>query len=314
LFVEQGQAPSPARAGAFFTTVLLAGIGLSILPPILPDAAGLILRQLSMFVGISLLFTAFLETQPLRQVFRLRGLSIVGIVKSLFLGLLSWGLVYVMTSLILLLVRRLGGEMYQPYPELETYSFPVALLLLGLLPAFCEEFAFRGYVLYSLGPMGSRVAIILTGLLFGALHLSLIRLIPLSLLGMVFATAAHRTGSILPSMIMHFVNNATVLGLSYGFRNAGDLTSDMSMPDPGGITLLFLVIATAALGMVVWAMVHNFSPDDLASPPAEAPPLPETVRAPRASRWLLLVVPLLPAILIYTWAASMEVIKVFRTH
>lgn len=219
--MRQGQPPSPARAAVFFTVILLAGMGLDFIPRMLPGPAGVVLRHLLMFVGISLLFTAFGDRRPVREVFRLRWLSPGGVVKSVCLGLASWGLVSVLGSVIILLVQRLGGTMYQPYPELQQLPFGVALLVAGLVPAFAEEFAFRGYLQYGLQGLGARTAVILTGLLFGVLHLSIIRLVPLALLGMIFAAAVQRVGSILPGIIMHFVNNATVLALSYGLQQPG---------------------------------------------------------------------------------------------
>ncbi len=51
-------------------------------------------------------------------------------------------------------------------------------------------------------------AIGITAALFGIYHMSLIKLIPTGLLGLVFCYVAYRTDSIYPAMLMHFLNNA----------------------------------------------------------------------------------------------------------
>ena len=55
------------------------------------------------------------------------------------------------------------------------------------------------------------------GILFGAIHSNHASLIPLSLLGMVFAAAYHRTGSLAVPVIMHSLFNCvSFLVLTYG--------------------------------------------------------------------------------------------------
>jgi membrane protease YdiL (CAAX protease family) len=311
LCVRQGQPPSPARAAVFFTTLLLAGIALSNVAP--PGPVGGAIRHVLMFVGIALLFTTFADGRPVREVFRLRALSLWGVVKSICLGLASWGLIYMLGSLMILLVQRLGGKMYQPYPELQQLPFGVALVVAGLIPALCEEFAFRGYLQYGLEGLGPRAAVVLTGLLFGVMHFSVVRLVPLALLGMIFAAAVQRVGSILPSMIMHFVNNGTVLALSFGLGQAGSGSADTSGPSPSGMTLVMMTGVVITLGLVVWAMLKSFGPGDLARP-AEGPVRAEQQQAEvrgGLGRWVPVILGLLPGLALYAWAGLQELHTVF---
>jgi sodium transport system permease protein len=90
-----------------------------------------------------------------------------------------------------------------------------AVLLMALVPAVCEETAFRGYILSGLErTYRTRSAIILSALLFGFLHvlLSLFQqLFNAVLLGLVLALLAVRSRSLLPGIVFHFLNNALVL-------------------------------------------------------------------------------------------------------
>ncbi|HEV3167806.1 MAG TPA: ABC transporter permease subunit/CPBP intramembrane protease, partial [Isosphaeraceae bacterium] len=90
-----------------------------------------------------------------------------------------------------------------------------ALVLLALVPAICEETAFRGYILSGLErTYSTRSAIIFSALLFGFLHvlLSLFQqLFNAALLGLVLGLLAVRSRSLLPGIVFHFLNNALVL-------------------------------------------------------------------------------------------------------
>ena len=95
------------------------------------------------------------------------------------------------------------------------------LLTFALIPAVCEEVLFRGAILGALIPsLGEQPArawrhllpmVLLSGLLFGMIHLSWGRMVPTMLLGTSFAVAILRGGSLWTAMAMHAVNNALVV-------------------------------------------------------------------------------------------------------
>lgn len=86
------------------------------------------------------------------------------------------------------------------------------VILLGIagLPAIFEELSFRGV----LQPLLIRATgnafwgILLTSIVFSAIHFQFYGFLPRVLLGALFGWMAHRSGSLLPGMVAHFVNNA----------------------------------------------------------------------------------------------------------
>jgi sodium transport system permease protein len=90
-------------------------------------------------------------------------------------------------------------------------SLPIAITLFAVVPAVCEEFAFRGFILSGLERGHSaRSAILLSALLFGFLHvlMSLFQqLFNATLLGIVLGLLAVRSRSIVPGIIFHLINN-----------------------------------------------------------------------------------------------------------
>lgn len=87
---------------------------------------------------------------------------------------------------------------------------PVYLLVLvvALMPAIGEELLFRGFVM---GTLKKRcrpvVAIGVTTLIFAAYHMSLIKMFTIGIVGLGLTLVTYKTGSIVASMCVHFMNN-----------------------------------------------------------------------------------------------------------
>lgn len=77
----------------------------------------------------------------------------------------------------------------------------------AVVPAFAEEFAFRGILMGTLRKFGDAFAIITSAIVFGAMHGNIVQVPFAFILGLVFAYVDCKTNSILPSIIIHFINN-----------------------------------------------------------------------------------------------------------
>ena len=88
-------------------------------------------------------------------------------------------------------------------PELFMYY-----LALCVMPAVAEELLFRGAFQGLMRPCGSAAAIFAPALLFGVLHLDLAQGLTAFACGVFLGWLAERSGSILPGMLLHLVNNA----------------------------------------------------------------------------------------------------------
>ena len=86
-------------------------------------------------------------------------------------------------------------------------EFVLSIISTAIVPAFAEEFVFRGIVLNYLRKHGDAFAIFTSALLFGAMHGNTTQIVFAFLLGLIFAFADVKTNSIIPSVIIHFVNN-----------------------------------------------------------------------------------------------------------
>lgn len=93
----------------------------------------------------------------------------------------------------------------------EDVSNPLEIVLYiistALVPAFAEEFAFRGIFMGILRKYGDAFAIITSAIIFGAMHGNIAQIPFAFVLGLVFAYVDCKTNSIIPSIIIHFLNN-----------------------------------------------------------------------------------------------------------
>ncbi len=86
------------------------------------------------------------------------------------------------------------------------------LLLIAVLPAVCEEVAFRGFILSGLRHLGRKWwAIVLSAAFFGLAHGVLQQSIMAALLGVVLGLLAVQTGSLVPCILFHMTHNGLLL-------------------------------------------------------------------------------------------------------
>jgi uncharacterized protein len=96
------------------------------------------------------------------------------------------------------------------------YGLWLPILLICVQPAVFEELAFRGVMLNALQrAMSVRDAVIASSLMFAILHLAIPSIPHLFVLGMVLAWVRLKSGSIIPSIILHFTHNFLVVLVEY---------------------------------------------------------------------------------------------------
>ncbi|MBC8384175.1 MAG: CPBP family intramembrane metalloprotease [Candidatus Cloacimonetes bacterium] len=118
------------------------------------------------------------------------------------------------------------------YPIPETYlqnlekliSIPdisiwMSLFIIAVLPGICEEILFRGYFMNVFKKHGFRNSIIITGILFGILHLDPFRMLPVTILGFWMGYLLLSTNSVFVPIFAHIINNSIALLLGkYGHQ------------------------------------------------------------------------------------------------
>lgn len=91
----------------------------------------------------------------------------------------------------------------------------LSIILIAFIPAVVEEFVFRGLVFGNYKKRNPWKGVLLSALLFGLMHLNINQFSYAFVLGIVLALLNYATGSLIPSIILHFTINANSVVLSY---------------------------------------------------------------------------------------------------
>jgi len=130
------------------------------------------------------------------------------------------------------------------------YEIFIPILIGAVIPAFCEEIFFRGLLQTSLSQFSKWTMILVPSILFGLFHSQIAFLIPQILIGVYLAILTYYSGSIIPAMIVHFLNNfkAILMMNIFGLDNQNlDLT----------ISLIILPISLFAIFYVIKFIKKN---------------------------------------------------------
>lgn len=91
----------------------------------------------------------------------------------------------------------------------------IGLIMLALVPTIVEEVTYRG-IIYNIYKDNNKIkAMILSALVFGAMHMNFNQFIYAAILGFIMAIMLEATNSIISTMIMHFVFNGSSAVLIY---------------------------------------------------------------------------------------------------
>lgn len=133
----------------------------------------------------------------------------------LFAGMM-FGLSGINGYFIKFLIEHAGYNYTEPtLPTLTPINYILTVITVCIVPAVCEEFFFRGALLWGLKGGGKYSVALLNGLLFAAYHINPAQTLYQFAVGVTFTLLALDSGSSLLTAAIHFLNNFLVLNLGY---------------------------------------------------------------------------------------------------
>lgn len=130
-------------------------------------------------------------------------------------------------------------------------SAVVLTFTLAVIPAIVEEFCIRGVVLQPLRRYGDKFAIVMSAAIFSILHGNMVQ-IPYTLVaGIYFGYLCVATGSLWPSIILHFINNMFSVIQLVVLSNYGEEMSARVL-----MLMLGLLVAVGIAGGFIFFNMH----------------------------------------------------------
>ncbi|MEZ4923201.1 MAG: CPBP family intramembrane glutamic endopeptidase [Crocinitomicaceae bacterium] len=193
---------------------------------------GLLMFACSQLGMIILPFFVFLKVtgQKFRDVIHFDGWKIKTfglVIAALILGFLAS---YLLADLNYYLVEQMPDSGFLEMKEASELQmmgwftqenqnlFPVALIVVALMPAIVEELVFRGLLQTKLIQASNdnvHFGVIVSGTIFAALHMQAWNLLPMIALGVLFGYVYHYTKDIRYTMFMHFIFNGVQISFMF---------------------------------------------------------------------------------------------------
>lgn len=123
------------------------------------------------------------------------------------------------------------------------------LFVVAVLPAFCEETIFRGIILDGVKDIGTVAACLLGGLLFSIFHQNPTQTIYQFICGAAFTLLAIRADSVIPTILVHFINNAVII-FDYRFEFLAKISA-------GGAIVVYAVSAVCLIASLVYLIFFD---------------------------------------------------------
>lgn len=188
---------------------------------------------------------------------------VIGVALSIFFGPLI--------ELWERLLKLIGVYLPQLSIPLNTpVDLILAIVIMGIIPAFCEEAVFRGGVLNGLREKGVWFAVLYSSMCFALMHTNLQQIPYTFLLGLIIGWVVYYTRSIWLGILIHLLNNVTVLCVGYFSGDAADVPTSLTTADIVYAILMTLV----GVGLVVLTMwvVRRYNRSEEISTPMKAEP------------------------------------------
>ncbi|MDO4454949.1 MAG: type II CAAX endopeptidase family protein [Eubacteriales bacterium] len=227
----------------------------------------LIVSQLLFWIPI-VVYLAVTRTNPLRLI-PFRKISVSTALMVILFAILLIPVTAWINLVSMLFVENTVIEIDQ---QMTGNTLVLNLALMAVLPAISEECMVRGVYFQQYKSGGILKAAVISGAVFGFMHLNFNQFSYALVLGMVFALLVEATGSIFSSVIAHFTFNAqsvvTLWIQNHIFASAGEATLEqvtradlieMLM----GYTTFACIMGVLAFGVFLWIVHHCGSEDHM---------------------------------------------------
>jgi len=221
------------------------------------EVLGILLSSTLIFSVFFLVFALFINKQgvttyrELAQHYNIKRPTVSG---SLVITLL--GLVYLVTFImaqtgVIDFFKVLGYE--GSMVDININGFHEYLMLvfaIAVLPAIVEELLFRGLILHGFMKYGKVAAVIASSVLFSLMHLSPSQTFAQFALGIICAVVYLGTKNIVYPILLHFVNNFTIVTILY--IDQGRIDDTFTYNFTNVMTMLVLL----AVGIfIIWGLI-----------------------------------------------------------
>lgn len=220
--MQEKQIPSLGDVAILFSVLLLFMLYFGSYATLRWGLYGLFLQQVGILL-IPIIYAWYMKCD-IKKVFSFRLPKPKHIFGSIFLWCGTYGIMIVLSVLLApYFPQSIEQSSYLTSLMLEK-GVVITVFFVAVMPAVGEEIMFRGFLFGSLSKKWKTgIAIIVSGLIFGLYHGSVLKFIVIGMLGFALAYALYQSGSILCSMLMHLLNNGAAIMITFYPNKIGEI-------------------------------------------------------------------------------------------
>ncbi|WP_010236029.1 CPBP family intramembrane glutamic endopeptidase [Clostridium arbusti] len=248
-------------ANIFFFILILIQIGGSyLLKPVVVlfhlNLPSILVTTQIVFLIVPIIIYLVVTKQSVAKTLRIRPLKI----KDLVLVIITGFLIYPIASFLGLITNLVfHNNVNDVLGKMSSLPLMVMIIVIALTPAICEELTMRGVILSGYKKIGIHKAAIITGFLFGVLHLNPSQFLYTFVLGIILAYMVDATGSIFASMICHFIFNGINAIASWNSLKSGTKAQDITALSPAmrNTALIIFLIASIISVIIIISIIRT---------------------------------------------------------
>lgn len=258
--MKKGGVPTTGDAWFMVVFVMFAYLYLGSVLEMKYGFGGIFGIQMIIFV-LPLLYVLYTKRSIL-QTYSFRKTKFMNFVAALFMGCGAMLIGIILTSFVSMLLPTeaemvSSGLMNELMSDNELLTFAVV----ALTPAVCEEMLFRGFLFSAFrGRYKIVVSVLLTAVIFGVYHMSIVRFFTTALLGAALAVIVYYSDSIFPAMVMHAINNGIAVLQMYHPDTMENIFPLFAVEEPGimeSIVVSTMGILLLAAGVAMFKILQK---------------------------------------------------------
>lgn len=251
--IKKGTVPKTGDLVLSVVVLLLLSLYLGIAVSAKSVFGGTVVTQV-LILGMPLLLVWYMKSD-VKTLFSLKVPKVKNVVGGFVLYIGVYALMLIVSYVLTTIFPQSTENIQMTYEIMMEQPFLLVVLVMAIMPAIGEELYFRGLIFGSLRHRYKIIwAIVVSSLIFGAFHLSLVKILPTGMLGACFAYVTYISGSIYIGMFLHFFNNLwSTFSMKYPEQMENVLPilvkTDFSAQDI--ILLLIVGIVCTILGILI---------------------------------------------------------------
>ena len=221
------------KASLFFLFIMIWPIiGGRLIAPFIPNSVSypirLILSHIIMFILPAIVYI-LITKQSFRRVLKLNKIGIKDIFIAIIIGFIAQP---VMSFFAYIASFFFTNDVAGMMNELNNVPLWIMIIMIGVTPAISEEITVRGIILSGYDFKNKHIAAIMSGLVFGIIHMNPHQFLYAFAMGTIFGYMVRASNSIFVTMIAHFTINTSQLLLQRAISDAQDIVGNSTSVNP----------------------------------------------------------------------------------